>query len=168
MPRYLAILFFVLFYWHVNSPRLRSALMKTTDCKHGTKITGQCAFCGEYPYDNEYCDMHQPLEFTPEELQLMDDDRGERECYMIEASREDNSNPPEYLEWARFTDGYWSTDRNAKSVRAWLTRLESGKLKDTTKRCATRITEPIIQSKHFTKQTNTREQQIPNDWRSFQ
>ena len=39
--------------------------------------------------------MHQPLEFTPEELQRMDDDRSERECYMIEAAREDNSNPPD-------------------------------------------------------------------------
>ncbi len=40
--------------------------------------------------------MHQPLyEFRSEELQRMDDDRGERECYMIEDAREDNSNPPD-------------------------------------------------------------------------
>ncbi len=42
----------------------------------------------------QYCDMHQPLEFTPEELQRMDDDRGEREVYRMEDAREDNSNPP--------------------------------------------------------------------------
>ncbi len=42
-----------------------------------------------------YCDMHQPLEFTPEELQRMDDERSEREVYRMEDAREDNSNPPE-------------------------------------------------------------------------
>ncbi len=43
----------------------------------------------------EFCDMHQPLEFTPEELQRMDDERSEREVYRMEDAREDNSNPPE-------------------------------------------------------------------------
>ncbi len=34
-------------------------------------------------------------EFTPSELQRMDDDRSEREVYRMEEARDDNSNPPE-------------------------------------------------------------------------
>ncbi len=46
-------------------------------------------------HTKEHCDMHQPLEFTPEELQRMDDDRSEREVYRMEDARDDNSNPPD-------------------------------------------------------------------------
>ncbi len=43
----------------------------------------------------EWLAIKTSYEFTPEELQRMDDDRSERECYNIEDAREDNSNPPE-------------------------------------------------------------------------
>ncbi len=45
--------------------------------------------------NRRYCNMHQPLEFTPEELERMDDDRSEREVYRMEDARDDNSNPPD-------------------------------------------------------------------------
>ncbi len=46
--------------------------------------------------ETQAVNMHQPLyEFTPSELQRMDDDRSEREVYRMEDARDDNSNPPE-------------------------------------------------------------------------
>ncbi len=44
--------------------------------------------------------MHQPLyDFTPDELQRMDDDRSERECYRMEEERAFDAEDAE--EWQR-------------------------------------------------------------------
>ncbi len=57
------------------------------------------------PQTEKQTDMNEPtyaevlsaLKFalTDEELQRMDDDRGEREVYRMEDAQDDNSNPPE-------------------------------------------------------------------------
>ncbi len=67
--------------------------MKTKPLSTARSLNSVYAF--QKSTEAKYCDMHQPLEFTPEELQRMDDDRSDREVYRMEDARDDNSNPPE-------------------------------------------------------------------------
>ncbi len=80
-----------------------------TDCKHGTKITGQCAYCGEYPYDNEFASILQSSEDS-RRLQLMHrtvgqpwDEKAEHENDLRFESRQD------FATWER--DGDTGSER---------------------------------------------------------